>query len=357
MPQSEIIRYVSYLQRSLANKDIPFVDQSAWVKLVIENADRLREIPSPPSLTAAEIEGHYLDLIAFQPETEFETASNAGIFRPLVEEISAIATELGIGLSQPVIAANLPDIGIGPVSRPSSENPMIFVGMGTSTFCNYWSKIYATFFSGLAIASDKKRPERSAEKALSQMPMLVLLTAKLCLYYAFTGTTMYFGQMKAPPSLHPLRAELLRAMELFVIAHEFAHLHFEEKYLFLQGNSDPNLIRKLEYECDKIALALCRNCGAKTENWSAFSGAGAFLFFEAVKISYYARDLIRPQTESDGHPSPTERQQALFDFAIESTHAEEQVAVKAYMEDLRSEISLFSEVICSLIESAVRDKE
>jgi hypothetical protein len=354
MPKSELMRYVSHLQQSLVNTEVPVTfDQATMVSLVIENADRLREIASyRGALTGSEIETHFLDIIAYEPETKFQTAYSAAIFKPQVEEIAALATELGIGLARPILVANLPDIGIGPLSRPSSEAPMIFAGLGTSTFCNYWAKIYSTLFSGLATSGLDGQVNR-AQDALSQMPMLVAQASKISIYYAYTGTTLYFGAMREPASAHGYRVELLNAMEIFVLSHEFAHLYLEEKNPGLQGNSDPEVIRDLEFQCDRIAFSLCRNYGAKKTNWSAFCGVGAFLFFEAVKTSYFARERLHGhKTDSDGHPSPIERQQKLFEFSIESTAADQKEAVSYHMEDLRSKSNYFSSLICSLIDSA-----
>jgi hypothetical protein len=356
MSKLEVMRYVKYLQQSLVNEEMPEVyDQHVLANLIVKNRYRLQEIASNYRgvLTDCEIESHFSDMVAYQPQTEFQTVYSARIFDPLVEEISGIATELEMGLSRPIIVANLPDIGIGPLSRPSVETPMIFAGVGTSTFCNYWAKIYSTFLSGLASCGGLEGQESCAQKVLSQMPVLVAQATKISIYYAYTGTTLYFGAMQEPASALAYRLELLKAMETFILAHEFAHLYLEEKNPALQGNCSPDVIRDLEFQCDKIAFSLCRHYGAKKTNWSAFCGVGAFLFFEAVKTSYFARGFLHgAAAKGDGHPSPTERQHRLFEFAIESTTADQKEAVAYYMEDLQSESSYFSSVICSLIESA-----
>jgi hypothetical protein len=356
MSESEVRRYVGYLQQSLASNVLPEAhDQGILAQWVMNNRHRLQEIASnyPVSVSDEDIDTHVSDIITYQPDTDFQAAYSARIFEPLIEEVSALAAELGIGLSRPIIVANLPDVGIGPLSRPSIETPMIFAGLGTSTFCNYWAKFYCTFFAGLTGNGANNGARQSARQALEHMQTLVTNAVKLSLYYAHTGTVLGFGRIQEPMPAFGHRMELLRAMEVFVLAHEFAHLFLEEKNPELQGSCNPDTIRKLEFQCDEIGFALCRNYGAKTNNWSAFCGAGAFLFFEAVKTCYFARGLLPIQaSEGDGHPSPSERQHRLFEFAVESANDDQKEAVAYYMKDLQSNSALSSSVVCSLIKSA-----
>jgi hypothetical protein len=120
----------------------------------------------------------------------------------------------------------------------------------------------------------------------------LILAALLAFAYAAYGSVIGYGQVVQPASYLAYRLQVLRAMEVFVVSHEFAHLVVEEQLPKFQGVLDTETSRDLEYFSDRLALQISRHYGNHEDNFLAFTGIGAILFFRACKcLSLHERSL------------------------------------------------------------------
>ena len=69
--------------------------------------------------------------------------------------------------------------------------------------------------------------------------------------------------------------QLLHAMELFVVAHEFSHFVVEERFPTWRGSLDAEQVHPSELFCDELGFSLSRQAQSASENFAAFSGVGA----------------------------------------------------------------------------------
>jgi hypothetical protein len=108
--------------------------------------------------------------------------------------------------------------------------------------------------------------------------------ARLALHYGFFGTAMGFGEVRQPADFLANRQELLRAMEMFAIAHEYCHFLANERLPEMQG---------VEFFCDALTLQLSRNSTHPVDGWLAFAGIGPFVFFRSFQLCDEAREQLR----------------------------------------------------------------
>jgi hypothetical protein len=115
----------------------------------------------------------------------------------------------------------------------------------------------------------------------------------------------------------PLRSWILEAIETFAIAHEYGHFvagHAEEELNAesrIEGIA-PNIAR--EVEADMIGQQLCALVGYRTKNILLNLNIGAIILIHIGEYIRQARSILhigRCAPESDTHPSPEERINAL----------------------------------------------
>src|SRR6185503_14348115 len=80
------------------------------------------------------------------------------------------------------------------------------------------------------------------------------------------------------------RTQLLTAMEVFVVAHEYAHFLAEERQLQFADAAELPQAKALEFFCDKLGLQIVRQWASPHDNWLAFTGVGPIVFFSALHI-------------------------------------------------------------------------
>lgn len=309
-------RYQEALQRSLLPKgwDQAF-DEARLRAWVSSNRELLRtQARATIENSTPSLEEHFARVVEnFEPKTKFDLPSTAAIFGPILEKVESGAEAIGLRLIRDVELVTSTSISPSPFARPTTGTHQLFVGPGTSAFCNYWSKIYTAIV--MTVASDEacRVPVKSPEDLLHRIEHNlegVVMAARLALYFAVYDTVLGFGSYQQPPNYLSYRLELLQAMEVFALSHEYAHFVAEERELKFSSDHE------LELFCDELGLQISRAWGGKSENWLAFAGVGALAFFQAIDTSTTCAEILAASRLSSGgtsrchdssHPSPVSR--------------------------------------------------
>jgi len=358
-------RYIEYLQSILATPGYESVFSSEQqAPLISRYRQGLSAFKGNPSAEAA-----LLRLETFETTLTgaFESPDTELIFRPLLDEISLAADELGVGLKQHVLLRTSPDVSLTPAARPNSGGHILFIGRGTSSFCNYWAKVYTKLSLGLIRSGlrDQINDAEQIRQGFKQNPDSILSACKHALHYAWFGTMLGRGKDDLEPMGEPYRFELLRAMEMFVLAHEYGHFVAFEYSPELAQSSDPLDCKKLELLCDKLALQLSRRTSTGVKNWTSFSGAGAFLFLRCAELSDSIRAILpsgHPRREthegiSDTHPSVPDRIENVRQYLMETTDADQLQAVSEYLKEVDLMISTLHSDVLSIIRDTIETQD
>ncbi len=79
-----------------------------------------------------------------------------------------------------------------------------------------------------------------------------------------------FGEVQQPDTYSPYRLQLLHAMEVFAVAHEYAHFISEERIQQFTGSLELSQSQQLEFFCDELGLVISRECESAREQLSHF---------------------------------------------------------------------------------------
>jgi hypothetical protein len=371
MPSNEddYYRYVEYLQRQTLDEDWrPAFDSSKWMDWVAKNRERLEKMSQctvgadGPSLVT-----HFERSVqGFIPTTPFEVPATKAIFEPILLEVTQAAAKLGIRPVRPIEIATSTDSCASPASRPTTEDHLLFIGLGTSSFCNYWAKCITAVARAIVPAIGFKRVEfaKDLEIVLRQDPSGILLAARLCLYYAVFGTMIGFGEVQQPDTYLPYRLQLLHAMEVFAIAHEYAHFISEERIQQFTGSLEPSQSQQLEFFCDELGLAISRECESAANNYLIFAGIGALVFFRAIQVCESVREVlvnsglkgVRQNKSSDSHPSPEERIIVIKSQVCTKTVPDQQLEAHQFVEEYDTILRAIVSAVVAAVSSACCQK-
>lgn len=337
----ELQRYIEYLQRSLLSPGSELAhDTAAFRQWVANNRARLESIAQLSGGTAETVDELERKLAQYAPRSVFDSFTATAIFGHILERVLDAAREANLAPHRPILFANSTDVSASAAARPSSGEHLLFAGVGTYAFCNYWAKIVARIasafhakFGGSTITADRLR------EVFSTDPRLAIDAVKLALRCKLIGSAVGHGEMEGSAATAPFRLELLRAMETFVIGHEVGHCYFEERRASQESASVAE-----EFACDLYALAVSRTVGNRHHSWIAFNGAGAYVFLRVAAICTPIPEGARSASEST-HPASKERAEAVRETSIANMAADQRDGVMAYLGDL--------EAMCNEIESLV----
>lgn len=358
-------RYIEFLQRQLLTPGWEaFFDPSlmqAWARKMA------RTLPANPDVTTyngtTSLLAHLENLIhGFKPMTAYDSLQTELVFRPILESVKLAASEINIHLRSPVLIVTSTSVTASPASRPSASAHLLFVGLGISSFCNYWAKAFTAVVKALAKDDPFRRfstPEE-VHAALRADPSGVVLAARLALTYGAYGSLIGFGEVKQPAEYLTYRLQLLKALETFVVAHEFAHFVAEERIPKFQGSLDTESSHELEYFCDHLALQLSRHAANLQNNWLSFAGLGGILFLGQMELSEFARTKLaalqtssskltgspEQRTNESGHPSIVARIERIKSLVAPLTPEDQRAQVAAFT----NEYDLIARYLVNFIE-------
>jgi hypothetical protein len=371
MPSTEddYYRYVEYLQVQSLDEDWrPAFDSSKWKDWVAKNHERLEKMAQftsgadGPSLVA-----HFERSVqGFIPTTPFEVPGTKAIFQPILSEVTQAAAKLGVRSVRPIEIATSTDSCASPASLPTTGDHLLFIGLGTSSFCNYWAKCITAVTRAIASGIGFKRVEsaKDLERVFRQDPSGILLAARLCLYYAVFGTMIGFGEVQQPQNYLAYRLQLLHAMEVFSVAHEYVHFISEERIQQFTGSLNPSQSQQLEFFCDELGTAISRECESARNNYLIFAGIGALVFFRAIQLCESVRELlvksdlkvVHQKKTSNSHPSLEERILAIRSQVCTKTVPDQQHGVRQFVEEYDTILCAIASAVIEAVSSACGQK-
>lgn len=206
--------------------------------------------------------------------------------------------------------------GIDPRTRPfasktgviMTDESIISVGAFTYRFCGVVAKAFhrTIMLSPLFWGTDEYSLEGACLLLRANMP-LVFYWNRIFMSFAFSGThaTVPFKPC-APTGELLLVEQVARAMELFIVGHEYGHHHLGHGR---DIEADP---RAEEYAADQFALRMCRPIGERERRpiWNPYlaSGAGGVIMLKALEVlRIYEQALGGTILRGDTHPSVNDR--------------------------------------------------
>jgi hypothetical protein len=371
MPSTEddYYRYIEYLQQQSLDEDWrPAFNSSKWKDWVAKNRERLEKMAQftsgadGPSL----VEHFERSVQGFIPTTPFEVPGTKAIFEPILSEVTQAAAKLGVRPVRPIEIATSTDSCASPASRPTTGDHLLFIGLGTSSFCNYWAKCITAVTRAIAPGIGFKRVEsaKDLEGIFRQDPSGILLAARLCMYYAVFGTMIGFGEVQQPQSYLAYRIQLLHALEVFAVAHEYVHFISEERIQQFTGSLNPPQSQQLELFCDELGTVISRECESARNNYLIFAGIGALVFFRAIQLCESVRELlvnsdlkgVHEKKSSNSHPSPEERIIAIKSQVCTKTAPDQQLEVRQFVEEYDTILCAIASAVIDAVGSACGQK-
>ena len=205
--------------------------------------------------------------------------------------------------------------GIEPITGPiaskagviMTEQSIVTVSAFTFRFCGIVAKAFCRtiMLDPFYWQSDSFTLPEAKLLLRTNMP-LALYWNRTFMSFAMTGTNATVPFEPSEPTLLPLVEQVARAMEIFVIAHEYGHHHHGH------GRDMSADARAEEFEADQFALRLGRPMGERdrTPVWNPYlaSGAGGVIMLKALgMLRRFENVLGAAMPTGDTHPSIDDR--------------------------------------------------
>lgn len=205
--------------------------------------------------------------------------------------------------------------GNDPVTRPfaskagviMTEQSIITVGAFTFRFCGLTAKAFhrTIMLKASYWQSDSFTPEGANLLLRGNMP-LMFYWQRIFMSFAMSGTNLSVPFEPSDPAEVLLVEQVARAMELFVVAHEYGHHHHGH------GRDLDADVQNEEFEADQFALRIGRPIGESDLRpiWNPYlaSGSGGVIVLKALEtLRRFEHALGAPMPRSDTHPSADER--------------------------------------------------
>ncbi|MBI2816005.1 MAG: hypothetical protein HYX72_03610 [Acidobacteria bacterium] len=262
------------------------------------------------------------------------------IMKTLCENVESACRTLGIPLRSGVAYGSSPTLAVDAAHYRVhfTDASVITLSAGFISFCSHISKMFSL---SLEHEQHEKtfsvcfKPNRVFAKIGSD-PALKYYWTEIIGAYAFGSGPLIVKQRLVPSPASITRVQLLQGMELFSVAHEYAH-HIGSHGDGVATAEDSNAKRE-EYEADSLALTLSRYIGAneQPQNLYAMSGASAVLLLKCHECVRRARQILRTGSEtiqsSRTHPNSSDRI-AAFDAFDEHLPKSEREMFKQTRED------------------------
>jgi hypothetical protein len=144
--------------------------------------------------------------------------------------------------------------------------------------------------------------------------------------------------------------ELVDAMEIFAIGHEYGHFVLEEGTGQIGDVPEEQRKHEEEHFADAIGYLLCRAYGVRHKNWPAFCGAATLLFFRSIELCESVRAQVADEdvsapSASDSHPPTSDRIRRICELAELHTASDQRPAVAGYLAE--------TALICDALQDAV----
>jgi len=205
--------------------------------------------------------------------------------------------------------------GIEPVTGPFAAKAgvimtgqsIITVGAFTFRFCGLVAKAFHRTILLEPNYWQSERFTREGAKLLLRMNMpLALYWNRIFMSFTMSGTNATVPFEPSHPKQVALVEQVARAMELFIVAHEYGHHHHGHgRQLGADALAE-------EFEADQFALRIGRPIGERDRRpiWNPYlaSGSGGVIVLKALEtLRRFEQALGAPMPDGDTHPRADER--------------------------------------------------
>lgn len=256
-------------------------------------------------------------ILASSIERNLKAPSTSPGVNPSAEAFHAmlcndVETEMG---RQGLVSQKNVARGIEPITRPfaskvgviMTDQSIITVGAFTFRFCGLIAKaFYRTIMLDPNYWQSDQFNAVEAKNFLRSNMSLAIYWNRIFISFAMTGTNATVPFVPSDPSQVLLVEQIARAMELFIIAHEYGHHHHGHGR---NAAADP---RTEEFEADQFALRICRPIGQRDRMpiWNPYlaSGSGGVIVLKALEtLCQFEQALGAPLHRGEAHPNSDER--------------------------------------------------
>lgn len=214
--------------------------------------------------------------------------------------------------------------GVQPIAGPGAgltnvimtDESIVTVDAHTFRYCGVIAKAAArTINLWTSIWDSKHYDSESASKILRSAPRLMKYWIEIYISYALTGTNTLVEFLPAQKSELLVYEQIARAMEIFMIAHEYGHHHLAH------GRTMENDAHMEEYAADQFALKICYELAKKRiaeipDPYLSSGGGGILLLMSLASLRRVKAKLGLPISEQDTHPAASQRIERFESVAV-----------------------------------------
>lgn len=240
------------------------------------------------------------------------------IFAQLCDDVEEAMTRLGISTHTKVARGIEPRAWVyaAKINVVMTEESIVTVSAFMFRFCGLVARAFTRTLHLNPYSWEKPTFTVADGRALlREAPELFRYWLRIYMSFAATGTHLMVPYKPAAMHEVVLFEQIARAMEIFVVAHEYGHHHFAHGKS-IEG--DPHME---EFEADKFAIRIGRAVKPVPpmfENPYLMSGAGGVIMLEALHTLRAVRVLMgnAPAEGADTHPPLDERLRRFENIAL-----------------------------------------
>ena len=320
-----------FQERDAAKPNAILPDHAAMLSWSETRHDRLLQISKSAGLEGADataaVEAYKVLLANTKPRTDYDDPN----WEHLIESLSAKIESACVALKLPLKSGVV--IGVKPIADfqatqyrvPLTDASILSVGAYLFPLCSVISKamarslLYTETNDGVVICYD---PDKVLAEVKCDPDLIRYWVAILFSFATDYGSRLVPFELQEPQAANA-RFQILEAMELYVIAHEFGH-HISasinpQSFSLPSGNNES---QAEEYRADFIAGAILVYLGGDPNPTNIFTGscAGAALLLSVLDMIERTRTVLTTGRDSistsESHPSVKDRIEAFGETSM-----------------------------------------